>query len=419
MSSKSKTRQRRPSTGRVTAGKGSPTRGRSPLAAFDGLCQELLATQGREVLRTGDPLEAEAWASTVIAMFAGLTLVDEPDPVAALGARLVSVAHRNGAPHAQACLRALAAVGQGELRRKATAAVGASRGPLPGWVGQIGTAQPTGAARATDLFGDQDAVMIGFAYQSGDEHTLLVLIDHTMGGIAKDASILLSPASEVIEQWADDEDIELVEEPVGFLASRVLEAMDWTDHTLDAPVSEDYPEVEALVRARLGPLAVPMERAEPLGSDEREALVRAFLDDKAGAAFTNDPNAWFLLDALVEYRCDYHGGDPLRWSDTAIVLFLLGFVPRKISARESALLLAPEVLKAWVPWAAARAGLPSRAVIEPMARIDEVADDFRAAIRNPERWGPAKRIAMEMLDAGLDLGDIDAANEWLTARIGH
>ena len=162
MGSQAKTRTRRPSTGRVTAGKGSPTRGRSDLTMFDGVCQELLVTQGRDLLRAGDPLEAETWASTVISMFAGLTLVDEPDPAAALGGRLASVAHRNGAPHAQACLRALAPVGQGELRRKAAAAVGTSRGPLPGWVGYIGTAQPTGAARATDLFGDQDAVMIGF-----------------------------------------------------------------------------------------------------------------------------------------------------------------------------------------------------------------------------------------------------------------
>jgi hypothetical protein len=419
MSSQSKTRKRQPSTGRVTAGKRSRTNHRSDLATFDGLCQELLATQGREVLRTGDPLEAEAWASTVIAMFAGVTLVGEPDPVAALGGRLVSVAHRNGAPHAQACLRALAAVGQGELRRKATAAVGASHGPLPGWVGQIGTARSTGSVRATDLYGDQDAVMIGFAYPNGSEHTLLVLIDHTMGGIAKDASLLLSPVADVVKQWSDVEDIELVEEAVGFLAARVLEAIDWTDRTIDPPVSEDYPEIEALVRSRLGPLAVSVEDVEPLGCDEREALVCAFLDDDAGTDFSDDPDAWGFLDALVDYRCDHHGGDPLRWSDTDVAMFLLDFVPRKISAPESSLLLAPEVLKAWVPWAAARAGLPARAVIEPLAIIDEVLDDFRTAIRDPGRWGPAKRIAMEMLDAGLDTSDLDAATDWLAERIGH
>jgi hypothetical protein len=55
------------------------------------------------------------------------------------------------------------------------------------------------------------------------------------------------------------------------------------------------------------------------------------------------------------------------------------------------------VLNAWVPWAVARAGLPSRAVIEHLERISEVADYFRAAIRKRERWGPAKRIAMEIL----------------------
>jgi hypothetical protein len=33
------------------------------LSGFDGLCREILSTQGRDVLRGGDPLEAELWAS--------------------------------------------------------------------------------------------------------------------------------------------------------------------------------------------------------------------------------------------------------------------------------------------------------------------------------------------------------------------
>ena len=90
-----------------------------------------------------------------------------------------------------------------------------------------------------------------------------------------------------------------------------------------------------------------------------------------------------------------------------------------MSASESTLLVAPKVLRAWLPWAAARAGLPSRPCVRPMALIDEVGDEFRAEIRNHERWGPAKRIAMEMLDADVDLEDVDAANDWLAARLGR
>jgi hypothetical protein len=42
-----------------------------PLAVFDGLCRKTLATQGREVFASGDPLEAEMWVSHLLGMFLG------------------------------------------------------------------------------------------------------------------------------------------------------------------------------------------------------------------------------------------------------------------------------------------------------------------------------------------------------------
>ncbi len=87
------------------------------------MCREVLATQGREILRSGDALEAEVWASYLLGQFGSAPLVGEPDPVAAIG-QLVSVARQRRLPEARVCLQALAVVATGGLRTQARAAAG-------------------------------------------------------------------------------------------------------------------------------------------------------------------------------------------------------------------------------------------------------------------------------------------------------
>lgn len=396
-----------------------PSQGGSHLSAFDGQCREVLRTDGRDVLRGGDPLDAELWVSQLVGLFRGLPLVGEDDPVTAIGGRLVSVAKRSRTPEAQMCLRALAATADGPLGRRAEAAareLAATGAPAPGWIDAIGTAEPTAAWRATDLCGDQDSIMIGFAFLDGDEHSVVVLIDHPLGGIAKDAAVL-GPLAEVVRSWEDVADIELVEEPIEVAAARVIEAMEWTRCTLDAPVTEDFVATEAWLRARLGPLAGALPDIEPLGDAEREALVRAFLTDDAGSVYAHDPGAWFLIECLVDFRCDQHGRDPLRWNGAAAAQFLLDWVPRKVSAEEASLVRMPEVLRAWVGWASRQAALPVHLATETVETISQFEAEFAEAITDERHWGPAKRLMMSMLASGIDPSDTAAANAWLTAQV--
>jgi len=286
----------------------------------------------------------------------------------------------------------------------------------PDWIAAIGTAQPTLAWRATDLCGDQDSIMVGFAYPGGVEHSIVVLIDHPLGGIAKDAAVL-GPLADVVATWRGHSDIEPVEEPIVVAAARVIEAMERTRHTIDAPSTDDYRDCEALLRARFGPLAAALPDTEPLSVEAREDLVRAFLADPAGTPYAHDPSAWFLIDALVDFRCDYHGRDPLRWSGGVVLLFLLDFVPRKLSAAYDTLARVPAVLRAWVPWAAAWAGLPAELASETLRTIDALEAGFLAALTDERQWGPAKRMAMRMLAAGVDPSDEDAASAWLAGQV--
>ncbi|MGH9185346.1 MAG: hypothetical protein ACRD0U_05980 [Acidimicrobiales bacterium] len=110
-----------------------------------------------------------------------------------------------------------------------------------------------------------------------------MLVDHTFGGIAKDAAVL-GPLADVVARWRGASEVELVEEPVDIAAGRVIEAVESTRVTVDPPVTDDYRVTEALLRARLGRLAVDRRDDEPLDLDVRGMLVAAFLDDPAGAA---------------------------------------------------------------------------------------------------------------------------------------
>lgn len=397
----------------------SASRGGSHLSAFDGQCREILRTDGRDVLRGGDPLDAELWVSQLVGLFGGLPLVGEDDPVAAIGGRLVSVAKRSRTPEARMCLQALATTVGGPLGKRAAVAarqLADTGAPVPSWVDAIGTAEPTAAWRASDLCGDQDSIMIGFAYPDGDEHSVVVLIDHTLGGIAKDAAVL-GPLTEVVGSWEDVADIELTDEPLEVAAARVIEAMEWTRCTLDAPVTEDFVGTEAWLQARLSPLAGALPDIEPLGDTEREALVRAFLADEAGSVYAHDPGAWFLIECLVDFRCDQHGRDPLRWSGAAAAQFLLDWVPRKVTAEEANLTRMPEVLRAWVGWASRHAAVPAHLATETVETIGQVEAEFAEAITDERHWGPAKRLMMSMLASGIDPSDTAAANAWLTAQV--
>jgi hypothetical protein len=74
-----------------------------------------------------------------------------------------------------------------------------------------------------------------------------------------------------------------------------------------------------------------------------------------------------------------------------VELFLLHWVPRKLSAEEIVLQRAPEVLRAWVPWASACAGLPTFLVEEALDAIDEIGDEALEALSDQSRWGPRSR----------------------------
>jgi hypothetical protein len=396
-----------------------PTRGPSigddDLATFDSIFNEIIATSGRELLSSGDALDAEVCVSSVLGMWSRMPMIGEPDSVVALGGRLIQAASGRRHLDGDLFLRAISAVGPEGLSclaREALAARQPRSGAEPPWFSDIGAACATSAWRASDVLGDIDAVMIGFRYPSGTEHWASLMVDHLLSGIAKDATVARRPLADALDMWSELPGTELVELSPEEAAWKMLEAIRQTSLVFNPPVSSDYRDFAALIEARVTPLARPFREPKPLSCPAREKLVKDFLADGAGAKYARDPRAWFLLDELVDYRCD-QVGDPLRWSPGAVELFLLDFVPRKLTGDQETLAMAGEVLAAWVRWGASRAGLGPEVAAEALAVIAELRDEALAALADKSKWGLAKTVAMMMRSDGVDLGDDNAAQAWL------
>jgi hypothetical protein len=339
---------------------------------FDGV----LRSARSHLLKATQPLAAEVWASGLLAVWDGLP---EGDADSSFGEALVRHAQALGTPEAVAVLIALASVADSRLATRArTAAAELERMgvPAPGWAAPVGTAAPTEAWIGADRYGDQEILIVGFAYPEGDEqHSICVLVDHTAGGIAKDAY----PAAALeatLARWREAEGNGITLRPVGLAeaAGRLGDALVATDFSDSAAAR--LAEMRALLASRLA--ALPPGKAHgrsELDHEARERLVAEFLGSPEAADLLAEPATVDLCHSLVVYRCDFGDGDPLRWSPTLAGLCLLEHFPARVSVDDPDLALVPDVLAAWVGYTGRLRGLPDEAV----GQILDVIGECRAA----------------------------------------
>ena len=147
--------------------------------------------------RPTDALDAELIVSALAGSWWDIELVDA-DPEVEFGERLVAYAagRRNSRP-ALALLRVMAELGtpaQREAAAAGAAALAAAGVPDPAWADDLRTVRHTGSWAYGDVFGDQTSVLLAFD-RPGRPHGVVVLVDHTLGGIAKDAFVVDDPGA--------------------------------------------------------------------------------------------------------------------------------------------------------------------------------------------------------------------------------
>jgi hypothetical protein len=397
---------------------------------FDGV----LRSARSQLLRAESPLAAEVWGSGLMAVWDNLPATPGDDPAASFAEALVRYAADLGTPDGMAVLSALATVAPSRVATRARTAVAMLEQEgiaAPAWAAVAGKALPTEAWIGSDVYGDQEIVIIGFAYTSlpGDPgHSICILVDHTEGGVAKDA-YPAAPLAQTLARWreAEGEGISLRPVSLAEVAARLADALLATDfgglhqpsltHAEARTEGRTLAEMRALLSSRLATLPPAANTGlEELDAEGRDWLVAEFLGAPEAADLLSEPAAVTVCHSLIAYRCDYGDGDPMRWSPTMAGLCLLDHFPVKVSLDAPDVALVPDVLAAWVAFAARRKNLPEPALARILQVIDSCRDAFPVAMSDADRYSPAKRAAMDLLHRGVDLTDDEA---WCVRSAAH
>ena len=359
------------------------------------------------------PAVAEALASSLVAQWMGAELEDA-DPVLLFGTAMVDFLARDASPDALALLAALRAVDPMTLELDCARAIGQLREAgvaQPDWFDAVGTASIERAWVATDVFDDQDFLVGRFSYGGEDAHDLCVLVDHDILHIAKD--IGLAPGSaDLRSSWEAQDGIRIVDLDVQAYSDRLSDALESLEHVWEPPVTEELRSLLPLVSKRLMglPKPRPIER-KPMSQTARDKLYTRFRRSEPGQELGRDTS---LARALIDYGADQFD-DALHWSPIVVELALTDWFPRKFTLDDVDIERLPIVLRAWLRFTGSERGLSTSAIAEMLAAVDEFEPEYRKAMRDPTRAGPAKSIAMLMASDGVDLADAEAVQQWIDA----
>jgi hypothetical protein len=393
------------------------------------LAREISAEARKSVREVSDALDAEMFASWLVSTWnLGPGALIDADPEEEIGLRVVTALERAGDARALAALRAVGSVGSEVVAPASEAAADrlAKAGVAePAWRAGLGAARGLRALVMRDaVFDDAANVIVEFERPGQEPYAILVLIDHNLGGIAKD--IIAGPTvdrlreaiSSVPEEKAGTSELQFEEVELAEAAARCREALSCTEHTLEAPVSEDFKPQAAAVAAHLRLLPDGGDTYEPeeVPDSKREAALDGFLASPEAEPFRDSDDAADLAELAIDYGSDYVGGEgrPLRWSPVVVELFMCDFLPRKV-VREPEFFerSVPQVLEAWVRYAGRSREIPQAAIEEAAAAVSLFRDEMLDLVGDESAWGPAKVFMTAARDAGVDLTDQTAIDSFV------
>ncbi|MGE4427181.1 MAG: hypothetical protein AB7G37_12080, partial [Solirubrobacteraceae bacterium] len=166
-----------------------------------------------------------------------------------------------------------------------------------------------------------------------------------------------------------------------------------------------------------GPEAVP--------DDVRRAVADAFFASDHGRAWSapaagassdaidRERTAETVVRAAIDFAADETGGDPLRWSPVVVELFMLDWLPRRVTLPATAGPMAADIVHDWARHTAADRQIPPRAVTMLDEAVDRHRDEMSSFMADESHWGPAKTIAMRAIAEGVDAGDPDAMQAFI------
>jgi hypothetical protein len=346
----------------------------------------------RRALASRQPLDLLAQVSTLVAAVdpRSRPLVERLRPAAVAAPTADSLAESFLAvdrAETTALLAVMAQIGVGDpdLRHRVEREVGRRPHPLPRWLDELGDAEVVRAVEMSHVLRDGDNVLLVVRLAGGHELTLVVYIDHNMGTLVKDAFVVPEPVAAVVtlmrNRMNDPDTLFRDLEPADARA-RVTEAVDL------AAVS--FPPIETDTWPACRPLVEWACRMLPAGGVgyERPDWDDGLLSELADRFFASPEGARLdsvehreLFESVLWFGMSSGPGDPLRWSPTAVEIFLADWLPRKVLADEAFLALAPDLLRAYIRFCHAERGVPPHLTDETLAAVDEYEPDLLAGLR--------------------------------------
>jgi hypothetical protein len=266
------------------------------------------------------------------------------------------------------------------LRMRCRSAVETRDDRLPGWLADLAQTTITRAVRMTHILGDGEELLLGVRLADGQEMTCAVNIDHLMLSEVADAFFVPNSIDKVltVAQASNDDpdtsfvDIELADARAGLQKS--------LDKSLFLSLPEDsatWPSCRALVQwlARLMPEGGSTFHEPHEDWAGTRELLKRFFTSPVGMQFD-----YFDHRQLLELIIEDGTGDPLRWSAARLRQLRRGSVGYDDDIPIEVQLELPELLRAFVPFAHAESGIREELTAEALVAIDEVADDYRAAV---------------------------------------
>jgi hypothetical protein len=253
---------------------------------------------------------------------------------------------------------------------------------LPQWITALPRVEVYRAVRRTNVFGDVDELVIGMRLDGGHELTVAVQIDHNMLSSVADAGVVPDPIDETLARVAESSsDTDVFE-------MRLADARVWIEDALNKPTltpeTDTWPLYRALVLwlvDRLpegGEHRSPARDLEPIG----EVCDRFFATSSA-APFTDSSHRELLLELF-----ETGTGDPLRWSAARVERAIGGTPYCEDSIPVDVALDAPDLLRAFIPYAHAQSGIRDELTSRTLAMVDALRSSYkREVLRQAKYWG--------------------------------
>ena len=253
---------------------------------------------------------------------------------------------------------------------------------LPRWITALPRVDVYRAVRRTNAFGDVDELAIGMRLDGRHELTIAVEIDHNMLSSVAGGGAVPEPIDEALARVAESSiDTDVFE-------MTLADARVWIEDAFNkptfAPETDTWPLYRALVRWLIRRLPEGGEHRSPARDLEpTEELCDRFFATTSAAPFTDSSHRELLLELF-----ETGTGDPLRWSAARVERAIGGTPYCEDSIPLDVALDAPDLLRAFIPYAHAQSGIRDELTSRTLGMVDALRSSYkRGVLRQAKYWG--------------------------------